>query len=222
LLLFINHLSLHPYGNAQIALWNFCTDLALFISGSYLLEKWKMSTTLLHTLITKDDLTGVLNARGFRDAAHGRLALADRYAHPVAVGRIDIDRLKSLIDTKGRDELANVLRSTANTITHCVRVTDIVGRLSSDEFVVLLPETDYTGAQTMFRRIHDALDKQAVERDWPINFSISVAAYKSAPSTIDEALQYVDRIMYRLKKMGNKDILYEEQVGPVWAAYHER
>ena len=218
----VERFAINSYPGEMTIAWNTCIDLGLFLAVAYLLERLKVHLALLRALTRTDNDTGALNLRGFREEAQSRLMLADRYAHPVALGRIDIEGFNTLIDTQGRMEGIRVLKTVAGIIGQCVRVTDIVGRLGGDEFIVLLPETDYPGAEKMFRRIHDALDRHAAEGEWPISFNISVAAYKNAPATVDEALQYVDRIMHRLKKMGKIDILYEQQAGANRHAYHER
>ena len=148
--------------------------------------------------------------------------MADRYTHPVVLAYVDIDGFKAINDTLGHLEGDRVLASVAGTITQCVRVTDVVGRVSGDEFAILLPETNYEGAQIMFGRIRKALENSAAEKRWSIGFSMGVAVYKSAPSSIDEALKYVDRIMYRVKKAGKNNIIYEVQTGAHRAAYRER
>jgi len=221
-LLIIDYLSGHPYSSGAAAIWNNIVNLGFFLTTAYLLNRLKIQQDLLHALATTDDLTAVFNTHGFKGQAHGYLSLADRYRHPAALARVDIVGFKALTDTKGHLEGNRALISVANTITRCGRVTDIVGRLESDEFVILLPETDYAGAQRMFGRMRDALDKNVAESGWPVSFSIGVAAYKHGLSSIDEALQHVDRIMYRVRKAGTNDILYEEQTGAHWAAYHER
>lgn len=218
----IHHFSGHPYSSGLTTIWNTLASLAVFLLTAYLLDRLKTHLAMIDNLMRKDDETGVLNMRGLQDEVNGRLMLADRYSRPVAVARIDVDGFKAVVDTRGRTAGVQILKEVAGTIGQCVRVTDIVGRVGGDEFVVFLPETDYPGAQSMFKRIHEALDRLAVERDSPISFNISVAAYKTAPATLDDALQYVDRIMYRLRQTGKMDILYEEQVGPNRAAYHER
>lgn len=220
--LFVDDMSGHLYSSSLIPIWNGCARLGIFLVTAYLLSELKVHLKLQYALASSDGLTGVLNTRAFREIFRSLLVLADRYTHPVVLAYVDIDGFKAINDTLGHLEGDRVLVSVANTIAQCVRVTDVVGRLGGDEFAILLPETDYAGAQIMFGRIRKALEQNAAERCWPIGFSIGVAVYKSAPSSIDEALKYADRIMYRVKKAGKNNIIYEEQTGAHWTAYRER
>lgn len=220
--LYVDYMLGHPYSKSFIPIWNACAHLGLFLVTASLLNKLKIHLKLQYELVSTDDITGVFNARGFREISRNLLELADRYTHPVVLAYVDIDNFKALNDTLGPVEGDSALKYIAETITQCVRITDVVGRIGGDEFAILLPETDSTGAQIMFDRIRKALEQKAVERCWPISFSIGVAVYKTAPSTIDEALKYADRIMHRVKKAGKNSTIYEEQNGAHWVAYRER
>jgi diguanylate cyclase (GGDEF)-like protein len=220
--LFVDIKSGHSYSSSLIPIWNACVRLGLFLLMSYLLSELKVHLNQQYELASRDDLTGVLNTRAFREHSRSLLELADRYAHPLVLAYVDVDNFKAINDMLGHLEGDRVLVSLANTITQCVRVTDVVGRIDGDEFAILLPETDYAAAQSMLGRIRKALEKNAAERHWSIGFSIGVAVYKSAPPTIEEALKYADRIMYRVKKAGKNYTIFEQQSGAHWAAYRER
>jgi diguanylate cyclase (GGDEF)-like protein len=128
------------------------------------------------------------------------------------LGYIDVDHFKAVNDGYGHSEGDRVLKSVANTLTHCVRTTDVIGRRGGDEFAVFLPETDRAGAQVMFARIQKELKLTVVNGGWPIGFSIGVAVFVALPDLIDDALKIADSLMYRVKKGGKNKLIYEEHV----------
>lgn len=211
--LFVDNISGHTYSNGLVPFWNTGVRLGFFLVATYLLMQLKSNLEKEQALARKDGLTGVLNARAFKVRSHHLFELAARYHHPAALGYIDIDDFKAVNDTSSHSEGNRVLKTVANTLSRCVRTTDVVGRLGGDEFAILLPEADYADAQLMFGRIREELLRDGADGGWPIGFSIGVAVFSSVPSTIDEALKIADRLMYRVKKAGKNHIVYEEQDG---------
>ena len=202
----------HPYSHSLIpAVLDTGIRLGSFLILSYLLSELKSLLKSRQVLATTDDMTGVLNAREFKDVSRRLFELASRYHHPTVLAYIDIDDFKVVNDTLGHSEGDRVLHAVASTLSRHVRATDVVGRLGGDEFAVLLPETDYAGAENLFNRIHEVLVQVRIDADWSVSVSIGVALFPRAPSSIDEALKIADRLMYRVKKDGKNCVLYEEQ-----------
>src|SRR5213594_2315958 len=84
-----------------------------------------------------DDLTGVRNARAFREAAGAEIERARRYQHPFSVAAVDL----------GSRVGDDVVRSAATVLRGALRATDLVARLGRDEFIALLPETSAASAR---------------------------------------------------------------------------
>lgn len=208
--LFIDYASNHTYSNNLIPLWNSGVRLSFFLVTATLLAELKARLKYEKTMAKIDGLTEIFNARAFKELAGSFLELAARHRHPVALGYIDVDNFKTVNDRLGHSEGDRVLKAVAGTLKRCVRTTDVVGRLGGDEFAVFLPESDSAGARVMFTRIHEELQSAADAGDWPIGFSVGVAVFTAVPDSIDDALKIADSLMYRVKKAGKNNLLYEE------------
>ncbi len=93
----------------------------------------------LETLTMTDELTGLLNRRGFFSHFHRELAHAER--EPAAGGvlvMLDMDAFKAINDTLGHDAGDAMLRRVATLLGTLVRGQDVVARLGGDEFTILL------------------------------------------------------------------------------------
>lgn len=211
--LFVDYTSSHAYGNAFIPLWNTGVRLSFFLVTSALLVELKTRLENENLRARIDGLTGIFNARAFKELTGNFLDLAGRHDHPVVLGYIDVDNFKVVNDTLGHSEGDRVLKAVAKTLTQCVRTTDVVGRLGGDEFAIFLPETDAAGAEVMFGRIHAELMRKAQESGWPIGFSIGVAVFPAVPGSVDDALKIADGLMYRVKRAGKNNLIYEQQAG---------
>lgn len=209
--LFVDYTSGQTYSNGLIPFWNSGVRLGFFLVTSHLLVQFKTSLRHEQVLAKTDGLTGVLNARAFKDLSRHLFMSAARYRRPTVLGYIDIDNFKAVNDASGHTEGDRILKTVANTLTRCVRATDVVGRLGGDEFVILLPEATFADAQKVFGNIREALMQDCADVDPPIGLSIGVAVFSGVSSTIDEALKIADRLMYRVKKAGKNSIIYEEQ-----------
>ena len=100
-----------------------------------------------------DDLTGLLNVRGFALAANRLFAQAARHGRATSVLMIDSDNLKNVNDSHGHATGNLLLRQLAECIQAELRFTDIAARYGGDEFIVLLPDTPGKGAMEVAERI---------------------------------------------------------------------
>ena len=100
----------------------------------------------LRYLADHDPLTGLLNRRRFRAELDQYVSFSARYGGQGAVMIIDIDGLKEVNDKLGHQLGDNLIRRVAAILRERVRATDLVARLSGDEFAVLMPQSDVAGA----------------------------------------------------------------------------
>lgn len=156
----------------------------------------------LERAVITDELTGLLNRRGFEAELGHALALARRYGEPGVLVYVDLDGFKLVNDTYGHPAGDEVLRRVARLLSGAVRTTDFVGRLGGDEFAVLLVRTSWTGALTRLRAIRRLLDPAVIDiggRTIAVRASLGVQTYGSD----DEGVQLMgraDRAMYAAKR----------------------
>ncbi|HET8813487.1 MAG TPA: EAL domain-containing protein [Solirubrobacterales bacterium] len=110
------------------------------------LERAERTEAELRFLADHDPLTGVLNRRRFRSELDQYVSFTARYGGQGAVMVIDIDGLKQVNDRLGHQAGDALIRQVSETLRERVRATDLVARLSGDEFAVLMPQTDTAGA----------------------------------------------------------------------------
>ena len=226
--LIVDRTSGHHYSQAFIPFWNAGVRFVFFILIVRLLATVRSQLERERSMARFDGLTGAMNGRAFREAAQTILHIAARYGRPTVIGYIDLDNFKHMNDTLGHTGGDDVLRTVASILLKSVRGTDLVGRLGGDEFAVLLPETAYSGAVTLFKNLREKLLKEARGQGWPVGFSIGVAVLRTAPSSVDEAIKHADALMYRVKNGGKNNILLEEfgqldQIGqqPNWEDFRK-
>jgi diguanylate cyclase (GGDEF)-like protein len=133
--------------------------------------------------VLRDSLTGVYNARFFRDTLAREVSRAHRYATQLSLLMVDIDSFKAINDTFGRLIGDKVLAQTARLIESVVRNTDFVCRTNGEAFGVILPGTTLDGAyrtaEKIFQkvRLNNILEALGCN-DGPLTVSIGAAEYR--------------------------------------------
>src|SRR5262252_6485769 len=127
-----------------------------------------------------DELTGLLNIRGFALAANRLFAQSLRHERAASVLMIDSDNLKGVNDSYGHDAGNRLLRHLAAAIQAELRFTDVAARYGGDEFIVLLPETPPKGAMEVAERIRNRVASTPLDVDTKrvvSSVSIGIASY---------------------------------------------
>ena len=152
-----------------------------------------------------DDLTGLLNVRGFAIAANRLFAQAARHGRATSVLMIDSDNLKSINDSYGHAAGDELLRHLAQSIQAELRFTDVAARYGGDEFIVLLPDTPPKGAMEVAERIRNRIAGAPVQlggRDVVSSVSIGIACYPEDGATLDALAAHADGALYTAKQDG--------------------
>lgn len=211
--LLVDYTSGHAYSYFAIPFWNVGVRLGLFLIVAHLLFNLRSALAYQELLAQQDGLTGITNARTFRQRYELLAHLAIRHGRPLTLGYIDLNGFKGINDALGHAVGDRVLRTVAAELARRLRTSDIVGRLGGDEFAVLLTETDRNGARTLFADIRERLLAVAARNRWPVGFSIGVAVFQPPPESVEEALKHADALMYKAKRSGKNGIEFEEYNG---------
>jgi diguanylate cyclase (GGDEF)-like protein len=184
-----------PDGHWALQLWDLAADVLVYLGAALLLSTLRARLEQADRDARTDALTGLRNARAFRDAADAELSRSRRYGHPLSVALIDLDGFKRVNDTYGHGAGDDVLRGVARYLESRVRATDVVARIGGDEFALLLPETDRDAAVAAMHHVGDGTDLGG----HPIRFSIGCVSYPTEPPPLDTVLAEADQAMYRQK-----------------------
>ncbi len=104
-----------------------------------------------------DHLTGIANRRAFFEAAEVEMARGSATPRHLSLVVFDVDDLDALVDRHGRPAADTVLQHLAALLTATFREFDVVARLGSGQFAVLLPSTDLADAKTIAERLRQTV-----------------------------------------------------------------
>jgi diguanylate cyclase (GGDEF)-like protein len=187
--------------------------------SSMLIEDLRQSRDAFAALSQTDQLTGLLNRRGFDAAALASLEACRADARPVAVLMCDIDHFKRLNDNLGHTLGDRALVQVAELLRSFARDDGlIVGRQGGDEFVAMLPGMGLAEAASTAENIRVACS--SLKFDHPamganLSVSIGVAASAQAEASLSSLLRRADVALYEVKRSGRNRIVAAD-IGERW------
>lgn len=122
-----------------------------------------------------DPLTGLWNRRAFETLLQQEFSRARRHFHPLSLVFMDLDKFKQINDQYGHDAGDDALIYVADTIAPLIRDEDIFARFAGDEFVLILPETHSSKAETLMRRVQTCLDDNPLHHTGDVYLTISLS-----------------------------------------------
>ncbi|MFO0694351.1 MAG: diguanylate cyclase [Polyangiales bacterium] len=163
----------------------------------------------LERIARTDPLTSIANRRTFDEHLKKEWERARRAHDPVALLFVDVDHFKAFNDTYGHPAGDACLARVAEALARAARrPADLVARYGGEEFVVLLPDTDRTGAKEVAEAVLGAIDAlelphRSSRAASHVTVSIGVAILYADTERDETALtQAADLALYRAKHEG--------------------
>jgi diguanylate cyclase (GGDEF)-like protein len=168
----------------------------------------------LHDIVqrqaTTDDLTSLVNRRRFLEALEAEIERARRFGSALTVVLADLDNFKWVNDAFGHHAGDIVLRTFADLVRSHIRDVDTPGRIGGEEFAILLPETDRSGAESVAERMRESLSAVPIpisdDHSVRVTSSFGVAELTEDQSG-DDFLRAADAALYRAKAEGKNRVV---------------
>src|SRR5579863_9514222 len=157
----------------------------------------------IETAATTDVLTGLHNRRGFESVAEQEIARQKRYGGVFSLVVLDLDRFKSLNDSKGHRAGDRALCLLGSILRENLRESDSIARLGGDEFVVVMPNTHETDCAALCQQLSATIASQMEAADFEITASIGYTTCETPPDSVAAALHEADEAMYAAKAMAS-------------------
>ncbi len=201
-----------PEASSYLDRW-FDVIVPIGVVGAVVQELARRNEELLATASAEariDELTGLLNRRGFDERAPAEIARAQRDGASIAAVSFDIDYFKRINDEWGHDAGDRVLVRLGEVFREQSRETDIVARMGGEEFTVLLWDSGRDDARGYAERVRGAFASADLDVG-PITISAGLACDVPPTLELQRLLHEADSALYAAKAGGrDRSVIYAE------------
>lgn len=187
-----------------------------FIKIKELQEEIKQKNIILETLAITDGLTGAYNHRYFYKRLNEEFDRAKRYGTPLSVIMIDIDFFKKINDVYGHLVGDSVLIDLSKLLKQNIRKHDIFARYGGEEFAIILPHTNFEGANKEAERLRRAVENHKfnhINTEGEITISLGFATYPDINVDKPEDLvKLADSALYEAKNSGRNNVKFYSKI----------
>jgi diguanylate cyclase (GGDEF)-like protein/hemerythrin-like metal-binding protein len=198
----------------------FCVQwvgLILILDAATLVVELGKKNALLSSLATTDPLTGLYNRRSLDSDIVAEMERARRYGHPLSIILFDLDLFKQVNDAWGHAIGDEVLLRVAGIARALVREPDGVYRWGGEEFLVLTPHTQLSGAGNLAEKLRVTLGAEIHPQAGTITASFGVAEWQRDEDR-EDLFRRVDLALYEAKHGGRNRVVVSTSVEAAAAA----
>jgi diguanylate cyclase (GGDEF)-like protein len=182
--------------------------LLAYLAGVYASSERRVRAKVLE-LSQTDALTGLFNRGHLFPTLEQEVQRTRRSSRGFCVLMVDLDGLKAINDSLGHLRGDEVLRAVGRVITGSIRAVDSAYRYGGDEFLILLPETEFIGAYVVAEKIREGVEQigESLATDASAtSVSIGLVSHPEDGLSSEELMVAADRAMYQAKSLGKNQI----------------
>jgi uncharacterized protein (TIGR02266 family) len=160
----------------------------------------------------RDPLTGVATRESFLERLGVEAKRAAATGRPLALVVADVDHLRKVADTRGRDAAATVLRKVAGILRASVREDDLVARLGDDDFGVILSGLGRGSARQFAARLRSAIERFRFTSTWDngasfgVTLSLGAASYPTDADNEHDLLNRATEALEEARSLGRNRV----------------
>lgn len=160
----------------------------------------------LSQMASTDELTQLANRRRFSETLRTELARARRLESPLSLVLADVDHLKVINDTYGHPVGDAAIRHVAEMLREGRREIDLAARLGGEEFALLLPGSEPSGAFRAAERVRHRLTSTELPSVGTVTVSMGVASFPEDGASEEQLIRVADQRLYAAKEGGRNRV----------------
>jgi diguanylate cyclase (GGDEF)-like protein len=172
-------------------------------------------------MASSDELTGLMNRRGYYQRFEAEIERARRHQIPLCVALLDVDHFKKFNDTYGHLSGDLILKTLSDLFGRNMRKSDVICRFGGEEFAILLPDTSLRAATDLIDRLRQSVANLEIPdftgEKLKVTISAGLAEVSVKPTNgphdadMSQALAAADEQLYRAKNNGRNRVCAPEK-----------
>lgn len=195
--------------------------LSVVFGFSYLLihggtGQLKSAQSQLELIAMTDPLTGIHNRGYLMKRGEEEFARVRRYSRSLGCVMLDLDYFKRINDSRGHVAGDHILKAVAGRLHHRLRPYDMVGRFGGEEFMVLLPDTNFEQSVVVASRICDLIRNTPFDiegEQLQVTASLGVSSSSQTDYSLNDLIKRADEGLYKAKADGRDRVAWVYQPG---------
>ena len=185
---------------------------ALGMLGYYFRLASETAEEKMEKLASTDQLTRLFNRRKMREVMESQKIRFARSKQPFLLVLTDIDHFKKFNDTYGHDCGDYVLQQVSKLMKQTLREQDTVSRWGGEEFLIMLPDTDYDGGMQAIEKLREAIEHKQFQfagNEFSVTVTFGVARFEQGDH-LDSCIKRADEVLYVGKEAGRNRVVSAE------------
>jgi polar amino acid transport system substrate-binding protein len=187
----------------------FALAFILFFYRYHLIQKHNKVLETLNEKLTRlsvtDPLTQLYNRLKLDESLINEIARAQRYNLPLGVIMLDLDFFKKINDTHGHQIGDQILKITADILKENIRQPDILGRWGGEEFLIICPNIDLSGAIVLAEHLRALIENHRFPTINNATSCFGVTQLK-ADDKMNTLIARADEALYKAKDNGRNRV----------------
>lgn len=179
--LLINNIEINSYDY----IWFFIMPIISYTSGRVgdliltLLDEHEMLKDLSFDIVDRDEITKFKNLKTFNEEANQEMELSRRHKHTMSFMLVKIKYLKEFKNIHGQSNFEELIKQVSIKIIDLLRISDKRYMVQEGEFVLMLFNTPYEGADVIKNRLKEKLEQIALKDDisYKLEYEIAIEEY---------------------------------------------
>jgi diguanylate cyclase (GGDEF)-like protein len=163
------------------------------------------SNEKLYRLAIRDGMTGIFNRRFMEQYISDAINRSKRSKNPLALLMIDVDSFKQINDSLGHNAGDEVLVGLVQVLNSNKRTTDYLGRWGGDELILMLSDTNLSGAANLAEKLRCLVKEHSFPHNQHLTISLGASEYHDGDS-LTSFIERADAALYRAKRSGRNKV----------------
>ncbi len=176
-------------------------------------EELQKAYKKLDLLARTDPLTNLFNRRDMLEKIQHEIHRFERKKEPFIIMIADIDDFKAINDKFGHDAGDYVLKTISELMKSTLRKHDVVSRWGGEEFLFMLPETNFTSGQQISERMRENIENYPfhfMNNKINVTMTFGVSIFDKMMN-IDECFRMADKALYKGKISGKNCVVLADE-----------